>query len=478
MRTPWTRRSFIAATGSMMLAPGLRARGANDRVRLAVLGVRGKGRQHMNMFQQLPGVQVVALCDPDRDVLAERAKEMTERHGQKVDTHLDLRQVYDRRDIDAVVIATPNHWHALATIWALQAGKDVYVEKPISHDIREGRRMVEAVEKHSDRIVVAGIQRRSDEHLPAAFEQLRAGKLGRILRARLLHYRVRKGIGNVKHPQPVPESVDYNLWAGPAPMSPIWRQRFHYDWHWFWETGNGDLGNNGPHGIDLCRWCLGYDHPAPRVVSLGGRYAWEDHGQTPNMQITWYDYDPAPILVEVRNLAVTPDTRTPWLYRNMRGGVIIECEHGYFAGMEGGALYDYDGRRIEKVDGDSGRHHQRNFIRAVRSRDRSDITCSIKDGHVTTTLCHQGNISYRLGQKTAPAALRETIANHPQFAETFDSLAAHLDAYQVDLAQSPLTLGPPLAMNVDTEMFTGAHADAANAMHRRVDRAPFVLPEP
>ncbi|MDH3582992.1 MAG: Gfo/Idh/MocA family oxidoreductase, partial [Phycisphaerae bacterium] len=253
-----SRRSFLRSSGlagsALALGPARRVLGANSDIRVAVLGVRGKGNQHITNFSKLPGVRVTAICDPDQTVLEQR------RAGHdrlKLSTHADLRRVLDDRNIDAVVVATPNHWHALATIWACQAGKDVYCEKPCSHTIEEGRRMIAAA-RHHGRMVQVGTQRRSDAGLAEAFAEIRRGKLGPIRRTRVIHYSRRQSIGSVDGPQPVPASIDYNLWAGPAPMSPILRRQFHYDWHWFWETGDGELGNNGPHELDLCRWVAGY----------------------------------------------------------------------------------------------------------------------------------------------------------------------------------------------------------------------------
>jgi predicted dehydrogenase len=467
-----SRRTFLGTAAATALLPGIHARGSNDDVRVAVIGIRGKGAQHIEMFSKVPGVRVVALCDPDRAVLDARGEKFGISAGQR---HTDLRRVLDSHEIDAVVIATPNHWHALATIWACQAGKDVYVEKPCSYDLWEGRQMIAAARKY-DRIVQVGTQRRSDQGLRAGFQAIRDGELGKILRTRLVIFRRRQSIGRVAPHQP-PSSVDYNLWAGPAPMSPITRAEFHYDWHWFWETGNGELGNNGPHVLDLARWVNGYDKLPPRVLSFGGRYGWDDAGQTPNTHVAFYDYQPAPILIEIRNLPENSGSRTSDHYKGTREGIVVECEHGYYVGLDGGAFYDNEGKRIRPIDGDGGRHHPATFIQAVRSHRVEDLTCDIAEGHLSTALCHVGNISYQVGRTVSPVEARQRVQSDGLALEALDRMAGHLQANGVELDAHKLTLGPALAIDTATEQFTGDYAEAANALRRRVYRDPFVVPE-
>ena len=285
------------------------ARGPNDVIRVAVIGlgattavggVGGRGHQLIPRFREVPGVRIVALCDVDQAFLDREVQPFKDR-GEAVATHVDLRRVLDDKTIDAVVIATPNHWHALATVWACQAGKDVYVEKPFSHDIWEGRQMVAAARKYG-RMVQVGTQNRSSPLLRQVFDDLRRGELGAIRLAHALVYRARDGIGKVNAPTPVPATVDYDLWCGPAPKTPLLRKQLHYEWHWFWATGNGEMGNNGPHVIDLCRWALGQDQPPPRAISIGGRFAFNDGGETANTHIALLDYQPAPLLCEIRNV--------------------------------------------------------------------------------------------------------------------------------------------------------------------------------
>jgi predicted dehydrogenase len=298
--------------------PFSRIRGANDDVRIGVIRLRIKGHHHVECLRELPGARVVAVCDADESILRKEVEEFKASH-LPVDAYVDLRRLLDNPNVDAVVIATPNHWHALAAIWACQAGKDVYVEKPVCHNVWEGRQMVR-VARHYRRIVQTGTQKRSDPGIREAFDSIRKGDLGKILYARGLCYKRRESIGKVDGPQPIPESVNYDLWCGPAPKGPLMRQQLHYDWHWVWPTGNGDIGNQGVHEVDLCRWALGQTGFPPRVFSLGGRFGYDDDGETPNTQILVYDYSPAPILFEVRGLPRKKDDSAMDHYRGIRIG--------------------------------------------------------------------------------------------------------------------------------------------------------------
>jgi len=361
-----SRREFLRTTaaGAAALAlPTARVLGANGDVRVAVIGVGGKGRQHAGVFARLPGVRLVALCDVDPKRLAERAKGF-----DGVDSCTDPRRILDRNDVDAVVIATPDHWHALLAIWACQAGKDVYVEKPVSHNIREGRKIIEAARKYS-RIVQAGTQYRSDEGLAEAARYIHEGNLGKVLWGHVPWYERRGSIGQVA--PHTPDWLDYDLYCGPAPVKPLRRKELHYDWHWVWSTGTGDLGNSGIHAFDVCRWFAGYEGLPPRAICIGGRFGVDDAGETPNTQLTVLDYKPAPIFIENRNLPVKKGDKAMDHLRGIREGVVLQCENGYFAGFRGGGwAYDNQGNKIKQFKGDGGGAHQANFIRAVRFHSR------------------------------------------------------------------------------------------------------------
>jgi len=470
-----TRRSFLkgtAAAGVSLAMPFSRARGANDDIRVAVVGIRGQGSNHIKWFSAIPGVRVVAICDADQAYLDREAKKFKDR-SEKVDTYVDYRKLLEDKNIDAVITATPNHWHALVTVWACQAGKDVYVEKPVSHDIWEGRQMVKAARKYN-RIVQSGTQRRSDTGLQEAIEFINEGHLGKVTLVRGIIYVRRPSIGKVDGPQPIPDSVNYDLWSGPAPMLPLMRKQLHYDWHWVWPTGNGDFGNNGIHFIDVCRWVVGHNEVAPRVVSLGGRFGYDDDGETPNTQIVFYDYQPAPIIFELRGLPRTQGDSAMDNYMGTRAGTVVHCEGGYFVG---GWAYDKDGKRVKQFQRTGGSGHHANFIKAVRSRKVGDLNADVLQGHLSTALCHMGGISHRLGTQAKRETILERFGSSRGMTETFERVQEHLLVNGVDLQQTPRILGPWLTMDPKTERFVGEFADEANKLLRRDYRKPFVVPE-
>ncbi|MGH7959210.1 MAG: Gfo/Idh/MocA family protein, partial [Opitutaceae bacterium] len=415
-----TRREFLKtslAGGSAALllhhrgaAAVAKSGSANGDIRMAIVGFRGKGAGHIERFRKLPGVRVVALCDVDREVLALNVKKFTDR-GEKVAAYVDYRKLLEDSSIDAVAIATPNHWHSLMSIWACQAGKDVYVEKPISHNVWEGRKAVEAAVKYN-RIVQAGTQSRSDEALQEAFAYIQAGKLGKIQWVRGLCYKERGSIGKTSGPQQVPSHIDYDLWSGPAPLDPPRRNSptrgpIHYDWHWFWNYGGGDIANQGIHEMDMCRWVLGQKGFPSAVMSFGGRFGYEDDAETPNTQIAVYDYEPAPLIFEVRGRPRKTGENAMDAYRGIRVGLTVQCEGGYFAGgANGGGVYDSAGKKMKQFSSSGGEGHGANFIAAMRSRKTSDLTAPVEVGHVSSALCHLGNISYRLGKNTANEAIK------------------------------------------------------------------------
>ncbi|MBN2314468.1 MAG: Gfo/Idh/MocA family oxidoreductase [Sedimentisphaerales bacterium] len=472
-----TRRRLLKTTlaggAAAAFAPYSRVLGANNDLRVAVVGFRSQGSNHIKYFSRIPGVRVVALCDADQNVVDREDKKFKERN-EKVDTYVDVRKLLEDKSIDAIITATPNHWHALVTVWACQAGKDVYVEKPVSHNIWEGRKMVEAARKYK-RIVQAGTQRRSDEGLAAAFEYIRQGNLGKILRARCYYFSPRGPIGKVDGPQPVPEGVDYNLWTGPAPMAPLMRKKLHYDWHWQWPYGNGDLGNNGIHYIDVCRWALGYTTMAPRTISFGGKFLWDDDRQTPNTQVVYYDYQPAPIIFEMRNLPRKKgDSAMDATYRKTRAPVVIECEGGYYAG---GWACDNEGKRIKQFKETGGGGHHANFIQAVRSRKMSDLNADILQGHLSTAACHLGNISYRIGREAPREDIVESIQSNNVLLDAFDRFQEHLLMNVVNVQETPRIMGPWVTIDPETETFVGDFSDQANIHLSRNYREPFVVPE-
>src|SRR5262245_32870140 len=482
-----SRRSFIKSsifTAGALSIPArswAQVQGANGDIRIATVGFNGQGKSHIEAFRKIPGVRVVALCDVDRDVLEREAKQFRDR-SEPIDTYQDVRQLLDSGTIDAISIATPNHWHSLIAIWACQAGKDVYVEKPVSHNVWEGRQLVTAARKH-DRIVQTGTQSRSSQGIKEAIAWVREGHLGKIRVSRGLCYKPRASIGKVSAPHDPPASVNYDLWCGPAPKTPLARTRLHYDWHWVWPTGNGDLGNQGIHQMDIARWFLGEPQLSPSVFSIGGRLGYVDDGTTPNTQIIVHGYPKAPLIFEVRGLPQDKAHQGPGLWKadNMdkyKGGsvaVVIECEGGHVLvpDYNKAIVVDKNGQEIKRFTGATS--HHANFIEAVKSHKRSDLNADILEGHLSSGLCHTGNISYRLGKQFTPATIRERLRSDNEALEAFERFTEHLAANEVDLNVTKATIGPVLKMDFINERFT--NNPAANALLTREYRAPFVVPK-
>src|SRR5687768_11504662 len=386
------RRKFIYGT-ALGVAGALSAKSwsqvarANSDIRVGVVGFKGRGADHISNFRKINGVRVAALCDADQEVLG---NEINKPGSATATPYTDIRRLLDNKDIDVVSIATPNHWHALASIWSIQAGKDVYVEKPVSHNVWEGRKIVEAARKYN-KIVQTGTQSRSQPATQEAVAYIRSGELGKIKAVRGLCYKRRASIGKVNEPQQIPANINYDLWCGPAPIEPLMRKNLHYDWHWVWDTGNGDLGNQGIHQMDVARWGLGKNTLPTSVIGLGGRLGYVDDGETPNTHVTIADYGDSQLIFEVRGLPTTD-------YRGAKVGNVFHGSDGYvvMASYDGGAAFDRDGKPVATFKG--GGDHFRNFIDCMRSRKVEDLNGDILEGHLSSALCHLGNISYLLGE--------------------------------------------------------------------------------
>ena len=472
-----TRRRFLAASGAALLTSASRAAGPNGTIRVALVGAGWRGGQLVPQFARLPDVRIVAVCDPDAKRAAEKAEQVEQVSGKPARIETDVRRVIDSESIDAVVNATPNHWHALSTIWACEAGKDVYVEKPVGHGLWESRQMVRAAEKYG-RIVQGGTHRRSFENVRAIMERVAAGEFGRVIRGRVITYRFRESIGRRAAPLAIPAEVDYNLWAGPAPMSPIYRNEFHYDWHWMWETGNGELANNGSHMLDLARWGLGQPELAPAVMTVGGRFVWDDAGETPNTVVAYFDYQPAPLVAEIRNLPEKPGASSSGDFRDLRHGFIIECEEATVLGANHVEVRDRSGKVVERRDEKERDRHPANFIDAVRHRSRERLTCPIDVAHRSCGLALLGNVSHHLGAASEGGLARAADDCEPEFHDAIDRMLGHLEALGIRSPESKVIVGPMLRFDAAAERFVGVRADAANRRLRRAaDRKPFVVPE-
>jgi predicted dehydrogenase len=435
---------------------------------VAVIGVHGQGNSHLGSWSRQDGVEVTYICDADEAVGMQRVEEVAKRQGRKPKFVQDFRKMLEDKSVDLVSTATPNHWHALVSIWAMQAGKDVYVEKPVSHNVSEGRRMVETARKHG-KICQTGTQCRSMGGSIEAIEWVKSGKIGEVKLARGLCYKSRGSIGP-KGQYEVPKSVSYDMWLGPAPMKPPARKQFHYDWHWFWDYGCGDLGNQGIHQMDIARWGLGVTTLSKSVLSYGGRLGYEDAGETANTQVIVHDYGDKTLVFEVRGLK-TGDLK------GARVGVIFQGSTGYvvLTSYESGAAFDLDGKLVKKFN--AGGDHFANFLTAVRSRKFEDLHADVLQGHLSSALCHTGNISYRLGEQVAMAEAQErlkSLKSNENVAETFERFQKHLADNGVKAADTKLQFGRQLAFDPASETFVDNAA--ANAMLSREYRAPFVVP--
>lgn len=423
-----SRRSFLkktAAIGSAaMIAPTIisaKVFGANDRINAAVLGVNGRGKAHIESLMAQPNVQVTILCDPDLALLKVRQKEFKEKYKLDVAIEQDLRRVFDNKDIDVVSIATPNHWHALSVIWACQAGKDCYVEKPGSHNIWEGRKMVEAAQKY-DRIVQHGVQLRSSPAINEAIQLMRDGYIGRVYMSRGLVFRWRGSIGNQGF-SPVPDDLDYDLWTGPAPMRPFTRNLVHYNWHWHWDYGNGDVGNQGIHETDLCMWGLDVGFPT-KITSMGGKFLWDDCKEVPEVLTSIYHYPEENKIIqfEVRPWCTNEEDGASVgnIFYGDKGIIVVDGYDKYKSYLgknrEPGKSGDDGGIAASGVDRGAGGTdgHFANFIKAVRAHDKTILNGPVETAHLSSGLAHLGNIAYRLGKVLTFNPSSESFVNDPE----------------------------------------------------------------
>lgn len=390
-------------------------RGAEKKIQVGTVGVRGRGRDHLQELARNPGAHIAAVCDVDT-AQTERAVALVEKlQGAKPKVYQDYRKMLEDKAVEAVTVATCNHWHALHTIWACQAGKDVYIEKPASHNIWEGRRMVEAARKYS-RIVQVGTQSRSIAHKRKAMDLLHEGVIGKIYMAKGICFKRRRSIGK-KPDGPVPPGVDYDLWLGPAPMRPFNENRFHYNWHWFWDTGNGDIGNQGVHEMDIARWGLNKSTLPKIVHSSGGKFVYDDDQETPNTQLSVLEWDDCHLHFEVRGLLTGGESSISYDGQNFIGNMFFGSDGYMSVDQRGFQVYLGEGRELaQRMDyaepriWDTGPHIA-NFLEAVKSRNATGLHADILEGHLSAALCHMANISYRTGRKLALDPVSETFVN-------------------------------------------------------------------
>jgi predicted dehydrogenase len=376
----------VAAVGVVALTKTAQA-APSERVRVAVIGVRNQGKTLAAGLSALADVEIAALCDVDDNLRPAAMRSVSERQNRPPRWERDFRRLLDDGSIDAVVVATPDHWHAPMTVLACQAGKDVYVEKPVSHNLLEGRAMIEAA-RRSGAVVQSGLQQRSGSHFQSAVELVRSGRLGRVHLAKAWTVHRRKAIGRKPDSLP-PDGVDYDLWLGPAPARPFNANRFHHNWHWFWDYGTGELGNWGVHMLDVARWGLGLELPR-RVSASGGRFHFDDEQQTPDTLSVQYTYPSATIVWEHRL----------WSNRGVEGRSAAAAFYGdagtLVVDRGGWKVYDLD-ETIASDTSDQLGPHLRNFVDCIKLRSRP--AADIEIGHASSALCHLGNIAYRLGRE-------------------------------------------------------------------------------
>ncbi len=475
-----SRRSFLrtltaAATVTIAGTKSTgRVLGANEEFRIAIAGLNGRGKAHTGGYLAIPGVRISYLVDPDNRTFADHVSRIetstkVKYTGQNV---ADVRRALDDRNVDAVSIATPNHWHALMTIWAAERGKHVYVEKPMSHNIHEGRIAVQMAEKHNV-IVQHGTQSRSSNWIDA-IETIHSGKLGKVQVARALCYKRRNTIGN-RPIGPAPAQIDFNLWCGPAQMLPYHANLVHYNWHWFWEFGNGDIGNQGVHQFDIARWGIKNATLPRSVVSLGGRFGYSDQGETPNTQISVMDFGETQLIFEVRGL-VSPT------YMNNSVGNIFHCEEGTVISP---TQYIPKGRtqaealprpEREAARRPGGNDHFRNFVLAARARRRADLNADILEGHYSSALCHLANISQRLGRDVNAMGRGQLLGEHPEVRATLERMESHLvTGHNLRIEDLVYKAGPKLELEAGRESFVSNHE--ANRLLTRTPRQGFAVPE-
>jgi predicted dehydrogenase len=478
----FTRRKFLesslAAAASITVAgtkSSGKVLGANDTVRIGVAGLNGRGGSHVGAYLGMKDVQITHLIDPHQATYKNHLKSIAAKGLPAPTCVQDVRKALEDKNLDAISIATPNHWHALMTIWACQAGKDVYVEKPCSHNIHEGRVAVQAARKHK-RIVQHGTQNRASGGHANTAALAASGKYGKLLVSRGLCYKdggtggsTRGNIGfkDIKNP---PAELDFDIWTGPAQATKYHENLVHYRWHWFWDFGNGDMGNQGVHEMDKARWFIPGAMWPKSVMTFGGRFTGKDQGETPNTEVTVMDYGETLLIFEVRG-------QKSESYYGQGVGNVLHFEAGVVAGGKFFPKGKKDGEPVAKVTAEKQPEgdHFGNFIQCVKSRDGAKLNAEIEVGHVSSGLCHLANISYRLGKDEAFSGKTEAVKGNEFATEALARTTEYLTGNGVKLEDQMLRVGRKLVFNGDTETFT--NDSEANALLTRKYRAPYVVPE-
>ena len=456
--------SAAAAEEKVVLKKG------DDKLRVACVGVRGQGMSHVKGYAGNHGCLVTTICDVDEAVIKPAMEHVKKVQGKAPNYVKDVRKLVEDPEIDVISIATPNHWHALAAILGLMNGKHVYVEKPVSHNVSEGRRIVEFARKYN-KVCQTGTQIRSSKGVQDAIKFIQEGNLGKVKVARGLCYKSRGSIGKCNGPQEPPKTMDFDLWCGPAPFKKPHRNHIrngtvHYEWHWIWDYGNGDLGNQGIHQMDVARWGLGKTGLAQAAFSAGGRFGYVDDGETPNTQVCVFDYGDAELIFEVRGLKTDN-------YKGATVGNVFHCTDGYLVvtSYNTAIAYSPKGEVIKKFDG--GGDHFGNFIKAVRANKPSELNADIEQGHLSSALCHLANISYRLGTDATFDRTRSAFGDDKEAVETLERTQEHLKSNKVMIDGLQYRVGRKLKL--DKETFVSDIE--ANALLTREYREGFKLPK-
>ena len=476
-----SRRKFLASSAlasAAFVAPRVETHAAlaNDAVNVGFIGAGGRGGQQMKYFSEISGVNIAGICDPDEGAIARGTKRFPKASSWK-----DLRRMLDDKSIDAVVITTCNHWHCLAAIWAMEAGKDVYVEKPLSHSQWEGRQTVHAARRY-DRICQVGTQQRSDPMQAAIKKFLHEDKaLGAIQTARVNRFGVRPPIGKRATPLKIDKNVDYDIWLGPAQDQPIFRNKLQYDWHWDWNTGSGEMGNWGVHVLDDLRNNVFQDKVAlpKRILGAGGRVVFNDAGQTPNIHFVYFDTGDIPVVIALSNLTAGPQQKKSPKHPGPNSGYIAYCEGGRFEGQRGrGQAFDKDGKLIKTFKGNNGNQlHQQNFVDAVRKHDATMLNTDVEMGHLSTGWCNLANVAVRAGNRFVREDADIVKNDQGIWNKLVSEMEAHLGQHSIKLTDADIRLSPMLEVDVAKESFVGDTAAAANKFLKRKYRAPYVVPD-
>ncbi|TWT50724.1 Glycosyl hydrolase [Rubripirellula amarantea] len=471
------RRTFLAASAATglttSLAPRVMASSTANEVNLGFISCGGRAGELMKQFTAVEGANIAALCDVDESRVG-----LAKQRFPKAETFTDMRKLLESPSVDAVVIATCNHWHCLAAIWAMEAGKDVYVEKPLSHSQWEGRQTVAAARKYN-KICQIGTQQRSDPMQAEIKKFLHEEKaLGEIESARVNRFGIRQPIGKRETPLDIDKNVAYDLWLGPAQDQPIYRNSLHYDWHWDWNTGSGEMGNWGVHVLDDLRNNVFQDSVKlpQRILGGGGRVAYNDAGQTPNVHFVFFDTGSIPVVIGLSNLPAKPGSKKVAGHPGPASGYIAYCEGGRFEGQRGkGVATDNDGKVIRTFKGAGDIKHQANFIDAVRAQDRSMLNAEIEVGNDTTGWCNLANIAARTGQRFTKESANEV--SHEGWTELLGEMDSHLKAHGLQLDNEQISLSPMLKLDQKTEQFVGEGSDQANELLKRQYRSGYEVPE-